>query len=279
MTAVAAVGGYFLAVFGVALLTVSVMPPQWSEGIWGIAASSGPVVLTALGLAALIVRSGRRRWRDVGWPPFRPSLSAFVGGTGLGMASAAVAVILAVVVGGSALHLTGEPPVAYVSRAAAVGVVLAVAALAEELLFRGYPLQRLAEVVGRPAAVATLAVLFSAVHLGNPDVSTLGLANIGLASVVMSVAFFTPGGLPAAWGVHFGWNAGLGIGADAAVSGIDFRLPLVQYAAGGPAWITGGAFGPEGGMAATVAFGVALIVLRRRLQRDQPDGENRGGAT
>jgi hypothetical protein len=81
----------------------------------------------------------------------------------------------------------------------------------------------------------------------------------------MSAAFFGRGGLPAAWGVHLGWNAGLGVGVDAPVSGLGLNLPLVEYRAGGPEWITGGLFGPEGGLAATVTFGVALVWFVRNI--------------
>jgi membrane protease YdiL (CAAX protease family) len=108
-----------------------------------------------------------------------------------GMAVAAL--LLAVWAGSARIEVTGEPVTRYLGAAMQVGGVLAVAAFAEELLFRGYPLARLARPLGRVGASGW-----------NPNVSNLGLTNIALASLVLSAAFFTPGGLPVAWGVHFG---------------------------------------------------------------------------
>ena len=38
---------------------------------------------------------------------------------------------------------------------------------------------------------------------------------------------------------------------------------LINYIPGGPSWLTGGPFGPEGGLLATVAITVALVVVWR----------------
>ena len=56
-----------------------------------------------------------------------------------------------------------------------------------------------------------------------------------------------------AFGAHLGWNATLAALA-APVSGLPFDIPYIDYRMGGPAWLTGGAFGPEGGLLATVAL-------------------------
>ncbi len=50
---------------------------------------------------------------------------------------------------------------------------------------------------------------------------------------------------------------------DAPVSGVPFRIPLLDYAPGDPAWLTGGRFGPEGGLASTLALTIAVLVARR----------------
>ena len=116
-----------------------------------------------------------------------------------------------------------------------------------------------------------LAIVFALAHLFNPNVSTLGLVNIGLASLVLSAAFFTPGGLPAAWGVHWGWNAGLGLLADAPVSGLEFDLPVVDFTPGEPVWLAGGSFGPEGGLVATLVMMVVLAWLAHRNAQTMED--------
>jgi len=138
----------------------------------------------------------------------------------------------------------------------------------EELAFRGLPLQRLADAVGPWPATATLAVVFGAVHLWNPAATFFGALNVALAGVWLSIAFFSPGGMGLAWGLHFGWNATLALGFDAPVSGIMLHLPGPEYTVGRWAWFDGGAFGPEGGLVATIAIvaGTAYL-LKDRLRR------------
>jgi hypothetical protein len=83
------------------------------------------------------------------------------------------------------------------------------------------------------------------------------MLNIALAGVLLGVAFYTPGGIWAAWGAHLGWNTTLAA-LDAPVSGLPFKIPLINYSPGGPPWLTGGSFGPEGGMLATGAIALAI---------------------
>jgi len=50
---------------------------------------------------------------------------------------------------------------------------------------------------------------------------------------------------------------------DAPVSGINLRIPFLDYQPGQPVWLTGGTFGPEGGVLATLILGLATIVAGR----------------
>ena len=98
------------------------------------------------------------------------------------------------------------------------------------------------------------------------------LSLINFAGVWLAAALFSPGAMPLAWGAHFGWNATLALGFAAPVSGYAFPLPALQYRPGAHAWIDGGAFGPEGGVVATLIMlgGTAALVAwggRRRAAR------------
>ncbi len=255
----------------VTLLLAVPISPSWIDGTWGVAIATAPVVVAATVVNGVLVWRGWATWGMLGWRNATKSATALLGGTviGVGMAVVALAVTL---VGGARLVTTGEPLAAYLGVAVPVAIGLLVAALAEELLFRGFPLQRLAQPLGKVWASVGLAVVFAGAHLWNPDVSTLGLVNIGLASLVLSAAFFTPGGLPLAWGVHVGWNGGLALGADAPVSGLTFDMPVLEFFSGRSEWVTGGAFGPEGGIAASIAMAVALIWLSPRATRPEEEG-------
>ena len=146
---------------------------------------------------------------------------------------------------------------------AGLALLLLPAAFAEELVFRGVGYIALSKVFGRLGPAIVLSVLFGAAHLGNPHVTPLAVANVALAGIFLSAALWLPGGIWAATGVHLGWNITLAA-LGAPVSGLDFTLPMLDYSMGGPGWLTGGAFGPEGGVIATLIVTTAAVLLFRR---------------
>lgn len=238
----------------------------WRTAGRGLIGLSAPPLVAALVLYAGLVRL-------TPWTLERirvPGVRAAARGLGIGVAWGAglALTVLALSLAGGARLLTGAAAgERYLAVALPVGAGLGLAALLEELLFRGFPLARLAAATGPVAASLALAVAFTAAHLGNPALSWLGLANVGLAALLLSAVFFSRSGLPAAVGLHFGWNAGLALAADAPVSGLRFGLPVLEYAPGSRGWLTGGGFGPEGGLAATVVLAGALWWWFRRIER------------
>jgi membrane protease YdiL (CAAX protease family) len=139
---------------------------------------------------------------------------------------------------------------------------LAPAALSEEIMFRGLPMIVASRLIGRGAAVVVLSVLFALAHIRNPDVTAAGIGNIVLAGIFLSLAFFSRGGMWTAFGAHLGWNVTLAALA-APVSGTPFDMPYIDYHMGSPAWLTGGAFGPEGGHIATGVLALATVLVAR----------------
>jgi membrane protease YdiL (CAAX protease family) len=184
----------------------------------------------------------------------------------LGVLPAAVAMLLGVIVGATAwIPDAGSLP-QYLSRVGMLLLLLAPAALAEEVIFRGVPLVLLANALGRPTAIVVLSLLFALTHITNPDVTFQALGNITLAGILLSLAFYSPGGMWAAFGAHVGWNLTLAL-LGAPVSGLPFDIPLVDYTMGGPGWLTGGAFGPEGGLLSTFTLTTAIILAVKWVRR------------
>ena len=126
-------------------------------------------------------------------------------------------------------------------RDGAVLVVLFVGALAEELMFRGYPFQHLEEGIGSVGAIAVFSVLFGAVHLSNPHASIWGLVNTVLIGILLAIAYLRTRALWLPWGIHFGWNAALGFVFGLPVSGIRMLDVVVRTSVTGPQWMTGAA--------------------------------------
>jgi membrane protease YdiL (CAAX protease family) len=131
------------------------------------------------------------------------------------------------------------------------------AAVGEELLFRGAIFRITEEWLGTTAALIISAVLFGAAHGLNSSATLIGVIAIGLeAGVLLGIAYSASRSLWLPIGMHFGWNFTEGGLFGAAVSGGHSR-GLVSVTLEGPAYLTGGAFGPE---ASIVALTVCLIV-------------------
>jgi hypothetical protein len=135
-----------------------------------------------------------------------------------------------------------------------------VPAASEEAFMRGYFFQALAESWGGPWALGVTSVLFGALHLGNPNTSWVGLANIVVAGLFLGVVYWKTASLWWATGVHLGWNWVHGFLADLPVSGLELiDAPLLEPITPGPVWVTGGAFGPEGSVVTTGVLALTTI--------------------
>jgi uncharacterized protein len=234
------------------------------EGPLGFAAY-GVIALAALGAGAILIRfMDGRRPAALGIGLSRATPLHLGLGTAIGVAGLVGAVAAMVATG--TLRYEAAPGTAgnWLATLAGYGAIFAVAALMEEALFRGYPFQVLARAAGPTAATAVTAVLFAAVHIGNPGVGAFALINIFLAGVLLAVAYLRTLSLWFATALHLGWNwAGAAL-FDLPVSGItDFETPLYDPVLRGPDWWTGGAFGPEGGLVGTLGFAVALLLVLR----------------
>lgn len=258
--------GIVLSVATYMLLDLAVAP---SGSMLSSAMLQSIAMLLAFGAAtwAIGMRGAGLGRAELRWAPAAVGWPSLVRGIGLGVAPAFVALGAGVVVGGASWSLDGGTLGHWLGTAARTGGVLLPAALAEEVVFRGVPLVLLAAFFGRWPAAVVLSTLFASAHLLNPGVTALALVNIALAGVFLSACFYLPGGLWTATGAHLGWNLGLAALA-APVSGVPLSMPWLDYAPGGPEWLTGGGFGPEGGILATFIFlAMTLLVIRRVQQR------------
>ncbi len=141
--------------------------------------------------------------------------------------------------------------------------LFAVAAAFEELAFRGYPLQRLIDSVGPLRGVLILAILFSLAHRLNPHHTWLSTLNTFLAGVAFSLAYLQTRALWLPTGIHFSWNFFQGYGFGFPVSGIREFKPILQVQLEGAAHWTGGAYGLEGSLVATLAILLLMVYLKK----------------
>ena len=229
----------------------------------GMSLTAGTLLATyVIGMKVLGMDLETLRWRGTNW-----SARPVKWGLALGVAAAAMTVLLAVAVGRARWVGDGGTFLQFMTRAIETLVVLAPAALSEELLFRGVPLVLAAKALGRTPAVVLMAIVFGLAHALNPHVSPQGVANVVLAGLFLGTAFYCPGGIWTAFAAHLGWNVTLAV-SGAALSGVPFDIPAVDYLPGGPGWLTGGSFGPEGGLLATLALGAGTLVAVRWARKD-----------
>ncbi len=139
--------------------------------------------------------------------------------------------------------------------------ILATAAMAEELAFRGYPFQRLVESLGTWAAVVLMSVPFGLVHLGNPHASPFSTLNTILLGMLLCVAYLRTGALWVPFGIHLGWNATLGLVLGLPVSGLTQFAVMVRGMTAGPLWLTGGSYGIEGSLICTFTVVLGFLAL------------------
>jgi hypothetical protein len=140
---------------------------------------------------------------------------------------------------------------------------LFLAAIFEELAFRGYVLQRAAQVLGPVIAGSLSSLLFGFAHSGNPQASLLSILNTVLAGGLLAIARVRSRALWMPIGLHFGWNFFLGPVFSFPVSGYTFGRAGLSPPTPGPMWLSGGAYGPEGGAALTAILVLALPLALR----------------
>jgi membrane protease YdiL (CAAX protease family) len=137
----------------------------------------------------------------------------------------------------------------------------AAASVKEEILMRGLLLSGLVLALRGRRALAILlsAIAFGCIHLSNPGASPLSVLGNALGGIIYGIAFLFAGSLWLAIGLHFAWNFVQGPVLGFPVSGIAAG-GLQQVHDVGPAWLSGGAYGPEAGLVG-IAFRFVIIAL------------------
>ena len=206
-------------------------------------------------------------WRALGLSLHARWLRDFLIGSLLGIFSLALATVIATAGGGLSFTISGRGALLQVGQTLIFSAVLfMLAALAEEALFRGYPLQTLTRANLAWLAVLLTSVPFAAVHLRNPNVAAgFTFVNTALAGVWLAVAYLRTRSLWFPLGIHWAWNWALGSLFGLPVSGITDLAPhpLLHGTDLGPAWLTGGSYGIEGGLACTITLLVSSVFIWR----------------
>jgi membrane protease YdiL (CAAX protease family) len=275
--------GWRMAIFAVAFLVcVRITQPilfwifalalhrsliELSNSNWSFVAGHGSILISAtlIGWACGALLE-ELPFRALGCSLHRGWLRNLGFGSALGAATLFLAGLLATATRGIHFRfdLAGERAIGETLALSALLFVFAAAA--EEILFRGYLLQTLTRAQLAWLGVFLTSVPFAAVHLNNPHaVPGFTFVNTALAGVWLAAAYLRTRSLWLPLGLHWAWNWAQASLLGLPVSGIEriAPAPLLQAMNAGPDWLTGGAYGIEGGAACTVALLISTLVIWR----------------
>lgn len=238
------------------------------ESKWGFI-----VQALVLFIAGLLAGWGCAAWleglplRSLGWARHRGWLRDLLMGSLIGIVSLLVATALATAIGGFQFAFNPSGISTGTGKTLLVSCLVFIpAAAAEEIVFRGYPLQTMTRARLAWVGLILPSILFAWVHMSNPNVVPgFTLLNTTLAGIWLGVAYLRTRSLWFPLGIHWSWNWMMGAVLGLPVSGIEKLTPdpLLRATDAGPAWLTGGTYGIEGGAACTIALVISTVFIWR----------------
>jgi len=259
---VASLAIVFWSAYDIAVGGLEREPSFLAEAISGEIAGAIAALIGALLLRRFV---DRRSVASLGLWLRRPWLRLFLLGLVFGTGMQTIVFCMELLFGG--IRTDGFGPLVSDVRLLAAGLgVFAAGALFEEVCFRGYLFQNFWEAFGLWPAVITTSLLFAGLHLGNPNAFALPLPTFtGLLffSLWACCSVLWTKSLWLGLGAHLSWNLFEGPVFGFPVSGLVMPVKtIVLQNTIGPAWLTGGAFGPEAGLSSLVAMAIGLGILR-----------------
>ncbi len=146
----------------------------------------------------------------------------------------------------------------------------------EELLTRAWLLPIINKRSNLAIAVAISSSLFGLMHLANANVTFLSILSIILSGVFMALYMLKTDNIWGVAGLHGAWNFTQGNVFGVAVSGSGAGSSLFYFGnkAGAEDWISGGAFGTEGSLMASIALLLGIIYLALQLKKEKENTED-----
>ena len=213
----------------------------------------------------MLRRVDKLPWGEVGLDRAAASPPILVKGAALGGLTIGAASLALLVTHMLRIDPTG--PGNWWGQAGRSTIILLPAAFFEELFIRGYVFAILRRAAGWKMALIITSIIFGLLHVTNPGADAESILAVIVAGFFLGVVFLATRSLYAAGAAHFAWNWVMSGALHIAVSGIPSNDPDYRVVDSGPDWLTGGPWGPEGGVAAVVAMFVVLFYLYGRHLR------------
>ncbi|MEX2109917.1 MAG: CPBP family intramembrane glutamic endopeptidase [Gemmatimonadaceae bacterium] len=261
------VGFYLLCFVIIAVFQIA------AEAVFGAGAADAQgasaqwVTLVSVVIATYVMlrRVEKLPWSTVGLHRTAASPSALVRGTAFGALPIGLASLL--LIGVQQLQVSPAPDGSWWGAAGSALALLLPAAFFEELFIRGYAFSVLRRMAGWKLALIVTSVVFGLLHAGNPGANAQSILAVIVAGFFLGAVFLATGSLYAVGAAHFAWNWTMVALLHTPVSGLVMPSPDYRTVDAGPDWLTGGAWGPESGLAAAGAEFVLLFILYGRYLR------------
>jgi uncharacterized protein len=232
------------------------------------------IILVAIVLGVLRVlvyrRAGHSSLRALGISLDRSMLSDLSVGMFAGLAGVVAILALEITTGMS--RITSVSSLAVLLRDWPTWIMVP---LIEELVFRSAFLGGLLVILPRApwSAILISAIVFGAAHALNLNATALTVAGSAVGAVAYGTAFAATGKVWLPIGLHFAWNYALGPLFGFPLSGgLVKQGSWIHLERAGPALLTGGSYGPEGGVTGLLGRAVVLALLAAWLWRSGATG-------
>lgn len=141
----------------------------------------------------------------------------------------------------------------------------------EELLTRGWLLPIVAKRTNLIIAIAVSSSLFGIMHLGNDNVTFFSVLSIIMVGIFLSLYMLKTDNIWGVAGIHGAWNFTQGNIFGISVSGTQAGPSLMHFSQklGTPDWISGGAFGTEGSLLASLVLLAGSLYLAWNLMQEK----------
>ncbi len=134
--------------------------------------------------------------------------------------------------------------------------------MGEEVLLRGYLLTTLSRRVNIWVAIIISSFMFSAMHMGNANFNIIAFVNITLFGIFAAVYMLKRGSIWGIGAIHTIWNFMQGNIYGFSVSGNpEFNTVFNCELGSVGSVLSGGSFGIEGGLGATIVLLLALLIV------------------
>jgi len=145
-------------------------------------------------------------------------------------------------------------------------LLFTIASFNEEIMIRGYILNNFFDSMDKYIALIVSSLLFAVMHLANANFTTISFINIFLAGILLGIYYVHKQNLWLPIALHFSWNFFQGPIFGFEVSGVDVTGTIIQDIQGSDV-ITGGQFGFEGSIIATLLMVISIVLLHYKYQK------------